>query len=36
MNHTLNKYEMTGFLQGAVHTEFNPYCTLAAFEASFE
>ena len=35
LNHTLNKYEMTVFPQGAVHTEFNPDCTPAVFVASF-
>lgn len=35
LNHTLNKYEMTVFPQGAVHTEFNPDCTDAVFVASF-
>lgn len=35
LNHTLNKFEMTVFPQGAVHTEFNPDCTDAVFVASF-
>jgi oxalate decarboxylase/phosphoglucose isomerase-like protein (cupin superfamily) len=35
LNHTLNKWEMTVFPQGAVHTEFNPDCTDAVFVASF-
>lgn len=35
MNHTLNKYQMTVFPQGAIHTEFNPDCTPAVFVASF-
>ncbi|KAE8442235.1 hypothetical protein EG329_003706 [Mollisiaceae sp. DMI_Dod_QoI] len=35
LNHTLNKYEMTVFPQGSVHTEFNPDCTDAVFVASF-
>lgn len=35
MSHTLKKYEMTVFPQGAVHTEFNPECTPSTFVASF-
>ncbi|KUJ07612.1 spherulin-1B [Mollisia scopiformis] len=35
MNHTLEKYQMTVFPQGAIHTEFNPDCTPAVFVASF-
>lgn len=35
MNHTLNKWEMTVFPAGALHTEFNPDCTDAVFVASF-
>ncbi|KAH8591771.1 RmlC-like cupin domain-containing protein, partial [Bisporella sp. PMI_857] len=35
MNHTLSKYEMTVFPQGAVHTEFNPDCTPSVFVAAF-
>jgi Cupin len=34
-NHTLNKFEMTVFPQGAIHTEFNPDCTPAVFVAAF-
>ena len=35
INHTLGKYEMTVFPQGAVHTEFNPDCTPSVFVAAF-
>lgn len=35
MNHTLNKFQMTVFPQGALHTEFNPDCTPATFVAAF-
>ena len=34
-NHTLNKFEMTVFSQGAIHTEFNPDCVPAVFVAVF-
>jgi hypothetical protein len=34
-NHTLNKFEMTVFPQGAIHTEFNPDCVPAVFVAAF-
>ena len=34
-NHTLSKFEMTVFPQGAIHTEFNPDCEPAVFVASF-
>lgn len=34
-NHTLSKFEMTVFPQGAIHTEFNPDCTPAVFVAAF-
>lgn len=35
LNHTMTKYQMTVFPQGAVHTEFNPDCTDAVFVAAF-
>lgn len=35
MNHTLNKFHMTVFPQGALHTEWNPDCTPAVFVAAF-
>lgn len=35
LNHTLSKFEMTVFPQGAVHTEFNPDCTPSVFVAAF-
>jgi hypothetical protein len=31
--HTLNKYQMTIFPQGALHMEWNPDCTPAVFVA---
>lgn len=34
-NHTLSKFDMTVFPQGAIHTEFNPDCTPAVFVAAF-
>lgn len=34
-SHTLNKFDMTVFPQGAIHTEFNPLCTPSTFVASF-
>jgi hypothetical protein len=34
-NHTLNKFEMTVFPQGAIHTEFNRDCVPAIFVAAF-
>ncbi|KFY08552.1 hypothetical protein V492_06133 [Pseudogymnoascus sp. VKM F-4246] len=35
MQHTLEKYQMTVFPQGAMHTEWNPNCEPAVFVASF-
>ncbi|KAH6718653.1 RmlC-like cupin domain-containing protein [Leptodontidium sp. MPI-SDFR-AT-0119] len=35
MSHTLNKWQMTVFPAGAMHTEFNPECTPATFVAAF-
>jgi hypothetical protein len=32
---TLEKFQMTPFYQGSVHTQFNPDCTDAVFVASF-
>ncbi|KAI7474551.1 hypothetical protein KC357_g5197 [Hortaea werneckii] len=35
ISNTLNKYQMTVFPQGALHTEFNPDCEDAVFVAGF-
>ncbi|KFY66286.1 hypothetical protein V496_02122 [Pseudogymnoascus sp. VKM F-4515 (FW-2607)] len=35
MQHTLSKFQMTVFPQGAMHTEFNPDCVPAVFVAAF-
>jgi hypothetical protein len=35
IEHTIGKFGMTVFPQGAVHTEFNPDCTPSTFVASF-
>ena len=35
MNHTLEKWQMTVFPAGAMHTEFNPGCEPAVFVAAF-
>jgi hypothetical protein len=35
MQHTLEKFQMTVFPQGAMHTEWNPDCVPAVFVASF-
>lgn len=35
MNHTMEKFQMTVFPAGALHTEYNPDCANATFVASF-
>jgi hypothetical protein len=35
LSHTMDKYQMTVFPAGALHTEFNPDCGNATFVASF-